>query len=157
VIKIEQDKTKIELEAKADLIYLAQLRKKEARYKDKHSQWMDAIKAKNKAFFADYEKVKEEITVTQDALRSRAIELYNLTKEKKFIGGLGVQVRKTLDYSPAVALEWAKKSGLCLALDKESFEKIAKAEALVHDGRQFVQHGEKIIGTIPSKIKLGDD
>ena len=61
--------------------------------------------------------------------------------------GAEVKLYDTLAYTEADAMAWAKESGMCLALDKKGFEKVAKATDL-----PFVTKGEEPRVSIASDL-----
>lgn len=61
------------------------------------------------------------------ALRAAVLEAFRDTGDVAPAPGCKVVQRTVLDYDAAVALDWAKGSGLALTLDKKAFEKVAKA------------------------------
>jgi len=90
---------------------------------------------------------KEQIEKIKQEINPLAVAEYESTGEKKLIGGIGIQCRKTLDYDESKAFEFAKQKQMFLQLDKKSFEKVAASLGL-----DFVKEGEKVIVTFPKEI-----
>ena len=82
----------------------------------KHGDLVDAVMAS-----------KNAVAELDAKVRAAAVAQFADTQNKKPVEGVTVQVTNVLRYKSEEALEWAKESGLCLALDSKAFEKIAKA------------------------------
>jgi hypothetical protein len=63
-------------------------------------------------------------------LRAAALMEYQASGEKRPTEGVEVKLVTRLDYSEQQAFDWAKSSGMALALDKKAFEAIAKGAKL---------------------------
>lgn len=132
-------------------------------YRDKEAELGEKLRAEKAVLISTYEnahkaEIKEltEITIqkqeVENALRTSALELYEVTHEKQLYGGIGIAIRKVLEYEETTAMEWAKKTGLALTLDKKAFEKIAKA-----DKPEFVEIKEIPSVRIPTDIKIENE
>lgn len=84
-------------------------------------------------------------STAETALRQGIVEAFRETGSKQLGGGLSVRVNKRLVYDDKRALAWAKEHGLCLALDKKAFEKIAAV-----DQPDFVAVEESPVAVIAS-------
>jgi len=72
-------------------------------------------------------KVEAEILATREAqLREHGLSLYTKTGDKAPCPGVGIRSMTRLQYDAADALKWAKHHDVALALDKSTFEKIAR-------------------------------
>ena len=103
----------------------------------------------NKDLVSTIKGLEENLCCYKDDLTKEAIDEYNELQVKKLTGGIGIRIGTVLEYDPDLALSWAMEHGLCLALDKKSFETIAKTQSL-----NFVNYDEKITVTFPKDIKL---
>lgn len=92
---------------------------------------------------------KEAIEQCKEDIRQLAEQEFKQTGNKKLYGGIGIRETSDMVYDESVALEWAKKHQMCLALDAKSFKSIAKAQPL-----DFVTIQNKITVTFPSEIKI---
>ena len=103
------------------------------------------------ALYSTKKALVEKIAVLKGEVEVEAITEFNKTQEKKLLGGIGIRATKVFTYDESEALTWAKKSGLCLTLDKKSFEKIASVQKLTMVTETIVP---KV--TFPKKIQLKD-
>ena len=115
------------------------------------------LKAKQEQFDIENQEIKNEIALMKESIsvlknniEEKALEEYNETKNKKLLGGIGIQERKVLVYDDEKALEWAKKTGTCLQLDKKKFEKVGL------EMTDFVKESVNTKVTFPKEIKLED-
>lgn len=86
---------------------------------------MQGLKNSEVAKALDYAQSK--LSVVEDELRAAIVAEYKATGNKKPAPGLGIRETSKLVYDADTALTWAKQHDMALALDKRSFEKIAKA------------------------------
>lgn len=114
-------------------------------YDEKLKEFTDA----NATLIKDIGSVEEDIADHENTLREYAVLKFHETGKKKLDFGLGVMVRKVLEYEQSEAFEWAKKHNMALQLNKSAFEKIAKVQEI-----PGVEIKEKPIGTIPSKFEV---
>ena len=101
---------------------------------------------------ADTESKKtlsEEISNLKKELSEMCIDDFKKNGIKKFYGGLAIRETEKQVYSDDKAMEWATKTGMCLALDKKKFESIAKTGEL-----DFVTTEVVPSTTFPKEIKL---
>ena len=76
------------------------------------------------------------------------LETFTSTGNKAIDADLSIRINTALAYDGDEALGWAKEHGLCLALDKKAFEKLASVQAL-----DFVQTVEKPVAVIAKVFK----
>ena len=103
----------------------------------------------NKELIERINKLNIEQEVDKARFKEQAIELFEKTKEKKLIGGLGIREGTDLIYDQEEAFSWAKEHSLALSLDKRRFEQLAKTESI-----DFVKKEPKITVTFPKEIKF---
>jgi hypothetical protein len=103
------------------------------------------------SLYANKKSLIERIAKLKGEVEDEAITEFNKTQEKKLLGGIGIRQTKVFTYDENEALQWAKKSGLCLTLDKKSFEKIASVQKLTLVTETIIP---KV--TFPKKIQLED-
>lgn len=77
-----------------------------------------------------YYRAESAVKEHEKELRDLLAKYFQQTGNKQFDKQLSVRVNTRLEYAEPEALEWAKKHGLCLALDKKAFEKIASVQSL---------------------------
>jgi len=113
--------------------------------KTQYEKEVEAIKAKYK-----YDSILEDIGVIKNTINSEALREYidSGQSKKKLEGGIGIRVNRTFEYDAVEALDWAKKSGLCLSLNKKAFEAIAKVQNI-----DFVTEGKTEVVTYPANLK----
>jgi len=70
---------------------------------------------------------KATIAASEEALRQEALATWAPGQTKKLAHGIGIRETTKLDYEPDEAFNWAVEHGIALALDKKTFETIAKA------------------------------
>ena len=120
------------------------------RTRDSH---MDIL---NKQFEIETYEYNKELIVLNDAIKLCKTVLTNLAQDKfkvdptvkKFEGGIGIRVTKTLEYAEADALKWAIKTEQALNLDKTSFKQFAKIKPL-----EFVTYTDTVGVTFPAALK----
>jgi hypothetical protein len=95
------------------------------------------------------QNLENRILSIKSDLTTEALAEFKKTGIKKLLGGLGIQERATISYSPDKAFEFAKEKMLFLQLDKKAFEKVAGSLLL-----PFVTTGTKTIVTFPKVVKL---
>lgn len=113
--------------------------------KDKQASFLE----ENEDLIKQIEYYTNSIDEQKETLKVTAINEYNEHKKKQLLGGLGIRVGTELIYQEEQALKWAKVHDIALALDKRSFEKIAKTQDI-----DCVRKEEKITVTFPKEIKL---
>lgn len=82
---------------------------------------------------AELEKLSQLRAVTaqlEHDVRTLATVDYQKTENKAPCPGVGIRLTTELSYEPAKALQWAKDTKLCLALDVKAFEKVAATNDL---------------------------
>lgn len=109
----------------------------------------EIFNSSNKDLIDEIKSFKDKISQGKEILTVEALIEYNETRVKKLSGGLGVQIRKSIEYDEIEALEWAKEKDLFLILDKKNFEKMAKVTPI-----DFVENKEEVKITFPKVIKL---
>lgn len=95
--------------------------------------------------------IKEKIEAEKKIIEEAAVKEFKESGNKKFIGGIGVQERKTVEYDEKKVFEWALDKKMFLSLDKKAFEKVAE-----NIGAPTVVIGKKTIATFPKEIVLED-
>lgn len=95
--------------------------------------------------------LKEKLEVERAIIEEAAIKEFKETGNKKFVGGIGVQERKTLEYNEQEVFNWALDKKMFLTLDKKAFEKVAE-----NIGAPTVVVGKKTQATFPKEIVLED-
>lgn len=95
--------------------------------------------------------LKEKLEVERVIIEEAAIKEFKETGNKKFVGGIGVQERKTLEYNEKEVFNWALDKKMFLSLDKKAFEKVAE-----NIGAPTVVVSKKILATFPKEIVLED-
>ena len=115
----------------------------------------DACDLEKAPFDTAQAKIEEEIGDLKLAIGTAAVDHFEKTKEKKQLGGVGIQEKNNtiMSYTQESALKWAKEKDMFLILDKKAFEKSAPDLHL-----PFVTiKTEKIpTATFPKEIKLED-
>ena len=76
----------------------------------------------NAEILAAVKQFTEDVAIEEAALRALLVAE---GKGKHAVGE--VKEYHTLNYDPSEGLAWATEHGMCLALDKKAFEKVAKA------------------------------
>lgn len=126
---------------------LNQIDSLKAELKSKKDAFEDSIKElKNR--INDLEHQAEQ---TKELLIIEAKREFEISGKKKLYGGIGIRESTKYNYNNVDALDWAKKSGLCLSLDTKAFEKIITVQKL-----DFVTEEKDIKVTFPAKIQLED-
>lgn len=95
--------------------------------------------------------IKEKIEAEKKIIEESAVKEFKESGNKKFVGGIGVQERKTVEYDEKKVFEWALDKKMFLSLDKKAFEKVAE-----NIGAPTVIIGKKTIATFPKVLKLED-
>lgn len=103
----------------------------------------------NEGLIKKINNLSEEQDIEKSHFKEQALKLFETTKEKKLIGGLGIREGTNLIYDSEEAFAWAKEHSLCLQLNSKEFEKIAKTQEI-----EFVKKETKITVTFPSMIKV---
>ena len=134
---------------KTDLTMLKTRMEKLESVKSEISVFKQKVDEEMKPFALDKQNLEEEIADLKLVIGSAAIAEFEKTGVKKLIGGVGVQVKKTIDYEPSKALDYAMETKTCLSLDKKAFEKVAGVLK-----PKFVTFGTENKATFPKEIKL---
>lgn len=95
--------------------------------------------------------IKEKIEAEKKIIEEAAVKEFKETGNKKFVGGIGVQERKTVEYDEKKVFEWALDKKMFLSLDKKSFEKVAE-----NIGAPTVKVDKKLLVTYPKELKIED-
>lgn len=95
--------------------------------------------------------LKEKLEVERIIIEEATIKEFKETGNKKFVGGIGVQERRTLEYNEQEVFNWALDKKMFLSLDKKAFEKVAESI-----NAPTVVVGKKTLVTFPKKIVLED-
>lgn len=90
---------------------------------------------------------KKAVATLDAAVRAAAIAEYNVTKVKKPVPGITINVTNVMEYKQEDAIAWAIESKMCLLLDTKSFEKIAKVAAI-----PFVKRDTEVTATISTDL-----
>lgn len=85
-------------------------------------------------------------------INEQVLQEYDTTKNKSYIGGLGVQERKKIMYDVDEVFKWALDKKMFLSLDTKAFEKVA--ESLKDVPTVEVKKEPQV--TYPKEIKLED-
>jgi peroxiredoxin len=109
----------------------------------------EAVRKEYKLTFDTLSRLDVEIPELEQQIRQKALEEYQLTKQKTLYGGVGIRVRTKLIYDKDRALEWALDHKMAMSLDMRKFEEIAKTKP---QGVDFVKFEEEVIATIPKDI-----
>ena len=115
----------------------------------KKEEVIKKFEEENKEMLDRITKLAEEQDLEKSQFKEQAIELFEKTKEKKLLCGLGIREGISLVYEEEKAFTWAKEHSLALGLDKKRFEQLAKTESI-----DFVKKEPKITVTFPKEIKL---
>lgn len=90
------------------------------------------------------ERAKTLCAELETRIRKAALDAFAENSDnKRPAAGVGIRVTTQLVYDPALALTWAKTTGLAVSLDTKAFEKIARSTPL-----EFVDMKEVPIATI---------
>lgn len=119
---------------------LAQARSREYAAKAALAEKRAAFDAENAALIAAEKEAKAAVTAAETTVRALAETDFNERHDKKPVPGVEIKLFKTLRYPADKALEWAKRTQMCLIpeqLDTEAFEKVAGATTL-----DFVEYGQ---------------
>src|SRR5215813_9055543 len=73
---------------------------------------------------------KQHLLHAEMALRTLALDLYQMTGNKSLAPGVKVREVTRLHYDPQAALAWAMEHRLALSLDAKVFEQLAKVARL---------------------------
>lgn len=126
-----------------------------ARFSEKNEVLLEQIRALQTAWNEENAELLDELQTIATVLENAENELrqalkahYVQTGEKTFDKQLSIRATPILVYSESEALEWAKKHGLCLALDTRAFEKIASVQPL-----DFVAKNERISAVIAKNLE----
>ena len=95
--------------------------------------------------------LKEKLDIEKKNIEEQILKEFKETGNKKFIGGIGVQERKIIEYDEIEVFKWALDKKMFLSLDKKAFEKVAE-----NIGAPTVVIGKKTIATFPKEIVLED-
>lgn len=117
---------------------------------------LDASKAQweteNETDLNNLNMLREEINVLKEGIKVEALTEFKATENKSLLGGIGIRVSEKPIYKEEDALAWATEHGMCLKLNRASFEKVTQIQEI-----DFVITEEKITVTFPSEIKLEGD
>lgn len=120
----------------------------DAQVKESRQQWEEA----NAALLFEAQHRRQVLAEAESLLRSMAEAHYLVTKEKKPAAGIEIKIQRVYEYSKEKALEWAKRTGICLipeTLDERAFNKVAAASTIPLD---FVTVTEKPTVTIATNL-----
>jgi hypothetical protein len=73
---------------------------------------------------------KQHLLHAEMALRTLALDLYQVTGNKSLAPGVKVREVTRLHYDPQAALAWAMEHRMALKLDEKTFEQLARVTAL---------------------------
>lgn len=99
---------------------------------------------------------KTEIEVLKGIVGDMAVDEFNITKEKKFFGGIGIQEKKTMSYPTDAAFKYAKEKDMFILFDEKSFNKVATTLSKSGQLPFQVKTGTTPAATFPKVIKLED-
>lgn len=117
--------------------------------KTKREETQRKFEEENKELIERIEKLGSKLDKEKYQFKEQAVLLFEKTKEKKLIGGLGIREGINLIYNPEEAFNWAKEHSLALSLDTKRFEQLAKTESI-----DFVKKEPTITVTFPKEIKF---
>lgn len=133
----------------------------------------DAIEAKEKVE-AKIKKAKHDFNLTivgdvealgycntgietlKTELGKMAIAEFNITKVKKYFGGIGIAEKKTMSYPTEDAFKYAKEKDMFILFDEKSFNKVAAALSKSDQLPFKVKTDTTPAATFPKVIKLED-
>ncbi len=115
----------------------------------KKDEILEKFEEDNGALMKRIEELSCELDSDKEQFKLQAIQLFEKTKEKKLIGGIGIREGTELVYNSLEALKWAIDHNLALTLDRKRFEQLAKTESI-----DFVKKETKITVTFPKEIKF---
>lgn len=95
--------------------------------------------------------LKEKLEAERAIIEEAAIKEFKETGNKKFLGGIGIQERKNIEYNEQEVFNWALDKKIFLTLDKKAFEKVAE-----NIGAPTVVASKKTLVTFPKEIVLED-
>ena len=107
----------------------------------------EAFNEQNKELIARVKERQMQRQEQEDKARFARCVLYELTKEKENINGLGIRVVQDVEFSNEEAFAWALEHKMALALDNKAFTKIAKIQDI-----PFVQITERPTATISREL-----
>jgi hypothetical protein len=90
----------------------------------------DAWTIQHTALLEEETLSKQHLLHAEMALRTLALDLYQVTGNKSLAPGVKVREVTRLHYDPQVALAWAMEHGLALTLNAKVFEQLAKVARL---------------------------
>jgi hypothetical protein len=89
----------------------------EARFKSEHQAIVEAR-----------DTARAEVAALEDQVRTVAVDVFQLTDEKKPAPGIEVVQETVITYDPGQAFRWAVDHKMGLQLDEKAFAKIAAAD-----------------------------
>lgn len=107
------------------LRHLAACRRALAEAKAQHDAALAEWQAANTAIIAQVRTCKADAEQADVEARALALVLYQRMDTKQPGPGVMIRMVSRLEYDEKVALGWAEKHGLALALDRKAFERIA--------------------------------
>jgi len=137
---------------KDEIIRLNELRLQQAELNNRKKYAYEQYLSENEELFSKIQEKDYDIAELTENIKLMALNKFKETGEKKLDFGVGIQVRKVLEYDDKEALKWAKDHGLALSLNKTAFKKFANADPM-----DFVNIKENVIATLPAKFKLDGD
>ncbi len=103
-----------------------QLRQTLASLQEARAVALEAWERDNAALLTLTRETADRLREAEGDLRARAVETYQATGNTKPGPGLGIKLMTVLHYDSGDALAWAKEHRLALALDRATFERLAK-------------------------------
>uniref|UniRef100_A0A6H2A495 Uncharacterized protein n=1 Tax=viral metagenome TaxID=1070528 RepID=A0A6H2A495_9ZZZZ len=117
-------------EIREQIQVVIEARKEEAHSKrvtdEFYAEWVEKSATARENLIA----ARHDLDLEEATLRFLTLAAYETTGEKKPCPGVEVKIMSHLVYETSDALEWAMKHGVALQLDKETFERWAKASVL---------------------------
>ena len=107
----------------------------------------DAFRAENADLYASLAETQAQAELEERTLRNATLQHFQETGDKHPHPALGVRETKKLVYDDKLAFAWAKEHDMALALDRKSFEQIAKASP-----PDFVTETVDIVPTIATDL-----
>ena len=143
-----------EMEINELVSQLAETRKKLAKYREAWAEIEERVisqtRETNKNLLEDIEFLKRDEGELNEQIRNDAVIEYSGYPEggKQIALGVSIRVVSKYEYSPTNALDWAKKTGLCLQLDKTAFDDLCRTSSKP----EFVSRVERITATIAKDL-----
>lgn len=100
------------------------------RFKEHWQALCRLLEEEHKGLLGDLQAATNTLREAEESLRQAILAEYQETGNKQPAPGCGVRILTKLDYDEDEATGWALEHRICLNLDKKTFERVAKAQAL---------------------------